>query len=568
MNDEPGLADYGRVLWRRRLIVILAVLIAVGASIGIDMVRTRIYQATSTIVFVSQSYSSNGSANPLSPTDIATDIQLVQGAAVKAAVTKELGSVPPSAGVAQVGTTEVAQISVSSPNRYFATRAANAYASAYIQGTQARYLATQQNAEAQIQQQINTIGSQILTTQAQINSLGLLPNQTELQNLDAQLGNLESQQQALRTQLSELAVETSQSPSGGQLVAPATVPTRPISPQPILDGIIAGVIGMIVGIALAMLREYQDDRIRTKVELDQAADGLPVLGIIPRVEDWRDQGKPLLVFANRPKSPAAEAYRGLRTSIQFVGMDHPIRTLHVTSPAAADGKTTTSANLAVAMAEAGLSVVLICCDLRRPRVHEFFSVPNNVGLTSVLAGQVDLPHALVNIPGIPRLTLLPSGPLPPNPSELLGSRQARELFSTLSQAVDFVILDSPPVLPVTDASILATVADGSLMVTAACETTRRDLSRAIELLQRVDASITGLVFNDASESDSYVYYGYGGRYGHNGYGYGNGNGHANGSANGNGNGNGNGSGQKRGKGQPTQIRFVRAPNLPPPPPRS
>jgi len=530
-TGEPGLLDYVRVLWRRRLIVILAVIVAVGGTIGIDTVRTRIYRATSTILFVSQNYSNNGTMVPLSPTDIATDIELVQGATITALVTKDLGAVPPPVTVIQVGTTEVAKISVSSPNKFLATTAANDYAQAYILGSQNRYLASQQGAEAQIQQQINGIQSQIQSVQLQINVPGA--NQSQISNLDAQLGTLESQQQALHTQLTQLTVEASQTPSGGQLVAPATVPTRPVSPNRVVDAVIAGIIGLIIGIALAMLREYFDDRIRTEAELEQVAKDLPVLGIIPRIEDWRDSEIPFLAFAHRPNSPAAESYRGLRTSIQFAGLDHPIRILHITSPAAADGKTTTSANLAVAMAEGGQSVVLICCDLRRPRLHEFFSIPNHIGLTSVLAGQVELTHALVNLPGIPRLTLLPSGPLPANPSELLGSRQARELFATLTQAVDVVILDSPPVLPVTDASVLATVADGSIMVTAAGETTRRDLSRAIELLRSVGAPLTGVVFNDASESDSYVYYGYGRNQG-----YGEGPGSANGNGNGNGKSNG------------------------------
>jgi capsular exopolysaccharide synthesis family protein len=548
-TGEPGLLDYVRVLWRRRLIVILAVIVAVGATIGIDAVRTRVYRATSNILFVSQNYSSGGTIVPLSPTDIATDIELVQGAAIKATVAKNLGAVPPPVTVNQVGTTEVAQISVSSPDKILATKAANAYVRAYIANSQSRYLANQQSAESQIQQQINGLQTQIQSVQTQINLSGT--NQTQIANLDAQLGTLESQQQTLHTQLSQFTVEAAQTPSGGQLVAPATVPTSPVSPKPVADAVIGGVIGLIIGIALAMLREYLDDRIHNKAELEQVATGLPVLGIIPRIDDWRDSEVPFLAFAHRPKSPAAEAYRGLRTSIQFARLDHPIRILHVTSPAAADGKTTTSANLAVAMAEAGQNVVLICCDLRRPRVHEFFSLPNTVGLTSVLAGQVDLPHALVHVPGIPRLTLLPSGPLPANPSEILGSPQTRELFTTLSQAVDLVILDSPPLLPVTDASILATVADGSIVVTAAGETTRRDLSRAIELLHSVDASVTGVVLNNASESDSYVYYGYSGQYGYGG---------RSGRENGNGDGsdpgtdNGSGSGKSNGKSKSTRSR--------------
>ena len=234
------------------------------------------------------------------------------------------------------------------------------------------------------------------------------------------------------------------------------------------------------------------------------------------VSEWRDKKKPFLVAAEHPKSPPAEAYRGLRTSIQFIGLDRTIKTVQITSPAAADGKTTTSANLAVTMAESGQNVVLVSCDLRRPRIHEFFGLANNFGFTSVLVGDTRLEDALISVPKFGNLTVLPSGPVPPNPSELLGSTKARDVFALLAQAADVVIIDSPPVLPVTDAAVLAGHVDAVVIVAAAQTTTRRDISRSIEVLNRVEAPIVGVVLNGASEADCYVYYRYGDQYG---YGY-------------------------------------------------
>jgi succinoglycan biosynthesis transport protein ExoP len=169
----------------------------------------------------------------------------------------------------------------------------------------------------------------------------------------------------------------------------------------------------------------------------------------------------------------------------------------------------------VTMAQAGQEVVLIGCDLRRPRIQEFFGLPNDVGFTSVLVGDATLEDALISVPNVDRLTLLPSGPIPPNPSELLGSPRASQVFSMLGKEADLVIIDSPPVLPVTDAAVLAGKVDAVLLVVAAGGTTKREISRSIEALGRVDAAIVGMVLNKAAESDSYAYY----RYGY-GYGYG------------------------------------------------
>jgi succinoglycan biosynthesis transport protein ExoP len=517
-TEEIGVLDYARALWRRKFTILLVVVIAVAATVAVDTVRTKKYQGTANLLFISQSRTTTGSVTALSATDIATDIGLVQGATVKALVAKKLKTAPPAVAVAEQGATEIATITVTSTDPVFAAKAANAYAAAYVLASQQRYLATSQAAETQLQAQITALQTQINAVQAQINQTDP-KNASALSNLDNQLGSLTGQQTTLQSQLSQVQVNVAQSPSGGQLVQPATPNHTPVSPKPVTDALIALGVGLVLGIGLALLRERLDDRIRTKTELERVAKGLPSLGLIPTVGEWRDRKKPFLIAAEHAKSPPAEAYRGLRTSIQFIGLDRSIKTVQITSPAAADGKTTTSANLAVTMAESGQSVVLVSCDLRRPRIHEFFGVGNNIGFTSVLVGDASLEDALISLPKFGNLTLLPSGPVPPNPSELLGSTKARDVFSLLAQAADVVVIDSPPVLPVTDAAVLATHVDAVLLVAAAKTTTRRDVTRSIELLNRVSAPIVGLVLNRASEADCYVYYRYGDQYGY-GYGYG------------------------------------------------
>ena len=514
-GHEPGLLDYVRVLWRRKYTILIVVLVAVGITVGIDLARPKMYQSSARLLFVSQNYSTGGVIAPLTPTDITTDIGLVQSSTVKALVTKNLKAPAPSVTVAEQGTTEIATVTVTSRSPSFAAKAANAYANAYIAASQQRFLAAQQSAETQLQGQINALQAQINTVQGQINQTDP-KNVAAVSSLDSQLGSLTARQNTLTTQLNQVQVNAAQTPSGGQLVEAAAPSVSPVSPKRTTDVVIALLVGLVVGVVLALIRDRLDDRIRTKEELERVVGGLPTLGLIPVVGEWRDRKRPFLISAEHPKSPPAEAYRGLRTSIQFISLDRSIKILQITSPAAADGKTTTAANLAITMAESGQNVVLVGCDLRRPRIHEFFGFPNNVGFTSILVGDVELEGALRTVPDHGSLTILPSGPVPPNPSELLGSMKSREVLARLAREADMVILDSAPVLPVTDAAVIASQVDALLLVASAGTTTRRDVVRACEVLGRVEAPLAGLVLNGASEADCYVYYRYGDQYG---YGY-------------------------------------------------
>jgi non-specific protein-tyrosine kinase len=210
----------------------------------------------------------------------------------------------------------------------------------------------------------------------------------------------------------------------------------------------------------------------------------------------------------------SEAYRALRTSVQFVALRQPLQTLLMTSPKSSEGKTTTISNLSVTLARSGKNVVVVDCDLRRPRLHEFFDVSNEVGFTSVLLGDEPLLSALqrVDIGAGGTLSVLPSGPLPPNPSELLGTNRVAELLTSLQATADIVLIDSPPLLPVTDALVLSRRVDGVLLVTTAGVTTRRDLARSVGLLHHAEAPIIGIALNAVSADADY-----GGDYGYSYY---------------------------------------------------
>ena len=212
-----------------------------------------------------------------------------------------------------------------------------------------------------------------------------------------------------------------------------------------------------------------------------------------------------LIALRDPRAPAAEAYRTLRTNIQFSSLDKPLRTLLATSTAPDEGKSTTLANLAVTIAQAEQRVILVDCDLRRPTLHTLFDLPNETGLTSmILTEETPLPLQETGVPG---LSLLSSGPLPPRPADILGSRRMEATIERLRAAADIVLFDTPPVVAVTDAAVLATKVDGVLLVFQAGRTSRERARRARQILEKVKANIVGVVLNNAEVERGYGYYG-------------------------------------------------------------
>ena len=246
----------------------------------------------------------------------------------------------------------------------------------------------------------------------------------------------------------------------------------------------------------------------SREDLEHATDELPVLAQIPRITSWRDRQRPLVVTLEAPNSSAAEAYRSLRTSIQYLGVDRERDSIQVTSARIGEGKTTTLANLAVVFARAGRDVTIVCCDLRRPRIHDYFGLSNKIGFTSVMLGELPVLSALQRVPGEENLAVLSAGPPAPNPSELLSSAKAREVMASIVRTCDLVLVDSPPVLPVSDALIVSGMVEATLLVANAKSSSRRALHRTVELLRQVDAPLVGTVLNNADGVENYGSYEY------------------------------------------------------------
>lgn len=283
----------------------------------------------------------------------------------------------------------------------------------------------------------------------------------------------------------------SASPVKVTLTKTPVVNTSPVSPKPLRNVLLGVVLGLLLGIGLAVLRHTLDTRVRTKEDVEGLSEDLTVIGSIPFDSDA--PAHPLLVQTD-PHSTRAESFRSLRTNLRFVDVANHPRVIVMTSSLAGEGKTTTTANLALVLAEMGASVCLIEGDLRRPRLLEYLGMEGSVGLTDVLIEQVSLADVLQPF-GKHRLSVLGAGQLPPNPSELLGSPAMRETLAKLEEQFDYVLIDAPPLLPVTDAAVLSSLASGAVLVVGSGLVTRDQVTSAIESLEAVNGTLLGVTLN-------------------------------------------------------------------------
>jgi capsular exopolysaccharide synthesis family protein len=292
----------------------------------------------------------------------------------------------------------------------------------------------------------------------------------------------------------------------------ASIPAKPVVPKTFRNLALGIIVGILSGFGIALLRDQLDNTVKTQETLEELT-GTGAVGYIPF--DKNLGSEPAISFDN-DNSATAEAFRKLRTNLQFLTVDHPPRVLVVTSSSPSEGKSTTSINIALALAEAERTVVLVDGDLRRPRLAKYLDVLGSVGVSTVLSGGAALDEVLQQTK-FPRLTVLAAGPTPPNPSELLGSLAAEKMLAELRSRFDYVIIDSAPLLAVTDGAILSAKSDGALVVVKAGKTRRDQLSHAIGMLNDVGATLLGAVLTmmptRGSGAYSYNYYYYGGSYG-------------------------------------------------------
>jgi polysaccharide biosynthesis transport protein len=401
-------------------------------------------------------------------------------------------------------------ITVSDTDPAKASEIANAVAdeliaeSPTIQGQQA-------DLQKEIQANLDSTQAEITQTQNQIDQLTAVTDRTTAQEQDLQ--TLETRLASLRATYAALLPNLSSNSSNLlTVVEPAVAPGAPSSPRTLLNVILAAILGLLAAVGIAFLVEYLDDSVKSSDEVREVT-GLPTLGLVPDMkgDPKRSEIYRLQTLLN-PRSPAAESYRVLRSNIEFTSVDTPLRTLLVTSSLPQEGKTTTAGNLAVVFAQGGARVLLVDADLRKPGLHSLFRMANQTGLTTLFRDEGATVSSVAQETELDHLKVIPSGPLPPNPAELLGSKRWHAILESLKAEADLVILDSPPLQAVTDPALMAAVVDGTVLVIHARKTRRGAVGQGREALAKSGGKILGVAMNKLRQREFDQYY-----YGHYGY---------------------------------------------------
>jgi non-specific protein-tyrosine kinase len=357
--------------------------------------------------------------------------------------------------------------------------------------------------------QRNLTATQIQIDQAQTELDGLVAITQRTPQQETRIQSLETRLVSLRATYASLLAYASNSGSNLlSVIAPAAAPPSPSSPRIPFNTALGVLAGLIAMIALVFTREYLDDTLKAPEDVE-AQTSLPTLGTISRIKSGR-RADPMyrLVTLLYPRSPASEAFRTLRTNVDFASVDLPITSLLVTSSVPAEGKTTVAANLAVAFAQAGRRTILVDADLRHPEVHLVFKCGNEIGLTTLLRSDLGGSRDALQSTEQANLWILPAGPIPPNPAELLGSQKMRAIIENLKQNADIVIFDSPPLRAVTDAAILAPVVDATILIILAGRTRGAAVRLGREALARVGARVIGATLNRVGVGNVDAYHDY------------------------------------------------------------
>jgi len=530
-RGDTDLGEYLSILRRRWILILGLGLLAAAVVVGLDLKKEKVYSTSAQLLLQpKQSESIFQTSSPSSdPTRaVQNELKVISSKAVQAAVAKAYGK-PISVSAVSGGTDDVIILSATDTDPKEAARKVNTYAETYQTERLNAIVADLASSKAVIQRQIDEFQKQIDAVNAPLaqldqrivatNPADPAYNQlvAERQKLDAdisaQRNELQNQLTDYQQRLQVLQLSERLTTTGGvQILNPAPVPSAPISPTPVRDGLQAGAIGLLLGIALAFLLEQLDDSVRDTSDLERAAKPLPTLGLIPLDPEWKDRTKERVTTLDAPHSATAEAYRGLRTTLQYLALQRPLGVIQVTSCTSGEGKSSTTANLAIAFAEAGIRVAVVGCDLRKPRIHRYFGVDGKVGLTSVLLGERSLPESLQQSPVHPNITVLASGSRPPNPSELLSLDSTARIIRSLLDTHGVVFVDTPPVLPVTDALVLSHCVDATMFLAMSRNTSKRQVRRAIERLRQVNSPLIGTILNgvvaEQAYGSLYEYYGY------------------------------------------------------------
>ncbi len=490
------LRDYIQVIRVRKWVIIQAVIIVTLTALVVAFLQPKTYEGTA-LVLISEKGSSASVFGDLLPQLSAqperamqTQVQLMQIRPIAEATIKKLDlqttpdALLGSITVATIGQTNLVKITATDVDPEKAALIANTVAAEYVDTARAAQRASLAEAADEVQKRLDQAEADILELGERVSASG------KSDQLTAELQIATGTYTTLAEKLEQLRINERLESGPGRVVSTAVVNVSAVSPRPLRNLVLGIAVGLVFGLGMAFLYEYLDNTIKSTEEAERIF-GAPVLGTVPM--DTMEKGqKRRLTIVQSPGSAAAEAYRVLRNSLDFINFQHDMKSILIASAAPGEGKSTVAANLAAALAQAGNKVVLVSVDFRRPTTEQFLNVNNMIGLSDVLLGTHSLKAALQR-PGDEQLLVLTAGKMPPNPSELLGSSKMQEVVKSLEEWGDWIIIDTPPLLAVADAAAVARWADGVLMVTQATVSTREAGNKAVELLSKVGAKITGVV---------------------------------------------------------------------------
>ena len=510
-------------------LIVLVALLSGGVAFYISSQTTPIYQ-TSTRLLVSdppavQSLNYSGIVNGSSLTGtyakMLVDRPVLQGVIEQLNLPMTSDELKPLISVDIISGTQLLSITVDNTNPIQAADIANTIADVFtqrIRDLQAqRYSATRDglaqrvsDMEKKVSDTSNAITAEkqalgiplVITPSPNGSTISAIPESPLLIQLESRLTEYQRLYSGLVTNYEQVRLAEAQTSTNVFVAETASVPRTPISPNTSRTTLLAAVVGAMMAAGLVFIIEYLDDTIKNPQDIRRKFN-LPVLGMISHHSV--DQGKPISVL--EPRSPVVEAYRTLRTNITFAGVDIPLRKIIITSSVPQEGKSTVAANLAAVLAQGDKKVILIDADLRRPTVHTQYSLPNRLGLTTLFVRQGNSLNGVIQATDYPQLSVITSGGFAPNPSELLTSKKMAQLLDYLREESDMVILDTPPVLTVTDAAAMASVVDGIILVAKPGVTKVSMFAQTIEQLHTVGANILGVVLNDVKPNNrKYGYY--------------------------------------------------------------
>ena len=486
-------------------LLIASVVLAAGAAYVISTLQPKVYEARATLIVgqsltgVNPDYNQLLTSQRLSTTYavVATTRPVLEAVIEDLALDVSADDLAQRVLAEAPADSTLLTISAQDTDPERAASIANAVAERLIAATPA-IQGRQADLQASIDADLLATQEQIAATQARVAALADLDRRTVAQ--ETELSTLEGRLVSLRsTYATLLSFSSGNATNLLTVVEPAVAPAAPISPRPLLNTLLAAVLGLAIAIGIAFVADYLNDGIRSPDDLEEVS-GLSPLGTIGRMKGNGGRSEIYQLSALlRPRSGVAESYRTLRTNIEFASIDARIQTLLVASARSGEGKTVTAANLAVVFAQAGRRVLLVDADLRKPGVHLMFNLPNERGLTSLLRSDDVSLDAVAQTTEQDNLRVVTTGPLPPNPAELLGSQRMLAVLERLKDGHDLVVFDSPPLQAVADAAILGSLADGTLLVVDAARSRRRAVKLGREALARAGANVVGAVLNRIPE---------------------------------------------------------------------